>query len=173
MHGVRVIESPVINSDETRAIFHELDVDLGLSLGNGYIAKSVFSIPRCGMINIHAEVLPDFQGAPSVIWPIHENLETTGYTIHQIDKGIDTGEILLLRQYPIELRRTLRETVEANVARSNQDIPVDMCRVVANYGAVKAAATVQSGGSSYTTPSCREFLRMRRNHARMARRESD
>ena len=54
-------ETEFINGDETKKLFRGCDADLGLSLGCGYIPKSVFGIPKHGMINIHTEVLPRFQ----------------------------------------------------------------------------------------------------------------
>ena|ERR1700730_1743036 len=61
-----------INSDGTVEIF---TAALGLSLGNGYISKRVFSIPKFGMINVHSERLPEYQNAQSVIWPIYNRAQ--------------------------------------------------------------------------------------------------
>ena len=167
--GVPVHESPIINSDPTREIFREAAPDIALSLGNSYIAASVFSIPKFGMLNVHMEVLPRFQGAQSVIWPIYEGIPRTGYSIHQIDKGIDTGALLRVREWEMEFGPNLRATVERNIARGFDEIPADLCDVVANYPEISAAATVQQSAGSYTTPSFGQFLRMLRNHARLAR----
>ena len=67
----------VVSSDHTEA-------DLGLALGNGFIGPSIFTIPCFGMVNIHSEMLPEFRGAQSFIWPIYEGVGWMGFTIHQI-----------------------------------------------------------------------------------------
>lgn len=168
-HGVPLIESEVINSEKTRRIFRELDVELGLSLGNGYIASSVFTIPKRGMINVHGEILPAFRGAQPIIWPIHEGVGTTGYTIHMIDESIDHGAILRQRVFPIQLYPTLRETVEKTLETTRARMPEDLRAVVENFDVVGTGRGPQGPGRSYTTPTLRQFLRMRRRHREMLR----
>jgi methionyl-tRNA formyltransferase len=165
--GVPFYQTEAINSDRTVHIFQDLRADLGLSLGNGYIGRRVFSIPRHGMINVHGELLPRFQGAHSVIWPIHDGIEETGFTIHRIDDGIDTGDILYQERLPIAFRPTLRETVEASIERMRPRVPPALVRVCEDFDDFAAGARRQEGGRSYTTPTLRQFLRMARNHRRM------
>ncbi|MBM4013242.1 MAG: hypothetical protein FJ275_09455 [Planctomycetes bacterium] len=166
-HGVPFSETPFINCDETVRLFREADADLGLSLGNGYIGERVFSIPRHGMVNLHSEVLPAFQGASAVIWPIYENVAETGFTIHQVNRKIDDGDILLQEKWPIIFRDSLQETVAANLVPGRDRSPAAMVRVCTDYATLKQHAVKQTGGKSYTTPSCWQFLRMVRNHSRM------
>ncbi len=165
--GVELSETSYINSDRTRELFKEANADLGLSLGNGYIPKSVFSIPKYGMVNIHTEILPEFQGAQSIIWPIYEGAKETGFTIHQIDNKIDTGDILFQEKYPIQFCPSLRETVEKNIMTARMKIPDAFSYVCQNYTSLKAKAISQANGKSYTTPSIWQFIRMVRNHRAM------
>ena len=116
------------------------------------------------MINIHTEILPDFQGAQSIIWPIYEKRKETGFTIHQIDSKIDTGQILFQKKYPIEFSPVLRETVRKNLNTARGKIPSAFSYVCENYESLKEKAISQTGGKSYTTPSIWQFLRMLRNH---------
>lgn len=165
--GVPLIQTPYINCDETVRIFREARADLGLSLGNGYIGEKVFAIPRYGMINLHSEVLPAFQGASSVIWPIHENVPETGFTIHQVNRSIDDGDILYVEKWPIVFGRSLAETVRRNVDIGRQRAPAAMVKVCQEYQDLRQRAVKQTGGGSFTTPTFGQFLRMLRNHARM------
>ena len=162
--GVRFSEAASINSDQTRALFHDSDADLGLSLGNGYIPKSVFSIPRCGMINIHGEILPRYQGAQAVIWPIFDGIRETGFTIHQIDSRIDTGQILYQEKIPIRFRPRLRETVEGSLALTMERIPSAFSYVCENFERLREDAVSQKVGVPYTTPTYWQFLKMMRNN---------
>ena len=165
--NVELSKSPFINCEETREMFRESRADLGLSLGCGYIAKSVFSIPKYGMINIHTEILPDFQGAQSIIWPLYEGVQETGFTIHQIDDKIDTGVILFQERFSIKIYPTLRRTVEKNLMVTRQKLPDALAYVCENYIALKAKAIPQEKGRSYTTPSVWQFFRMLINHKAM------
>lgn len=165
--SVPIFETDFINCNLTKELFTQANADLGLSLGNSYIAKSIFSIPKYGMINIHTEILPHFQGTQSILWPIFEGVMETGFTIHQIDSHIDTGEILFQKKYPIKFYPTLRETVENSLRTTREQIPNAFSYVCENYVSLKAKAVKQEGGKSYTTPTLCEFLRMVKNHKRM------
>lgn len=165
--GIPFHESPFINCDETVRLFRDADADLGLSLGNGYIAERVFTIPCYGMINLHSEVLPRFQGAQSVIWPIYEGIAETGFTIHQVNRKIDGGDILRLEKWPIIFRDSLRATVEANLAHGRELAGAAMAEVCVDYRGLRERAVKQAGGRSYTTPTFWQYLRMVRNHARL------
>jgi methionyl-tRNA formyltransferase len=61
----------------------------------------VLDAPRLGCLNIHASLLPRWRGAA----PIHRAIEAgdahTGITIMQMDAGLDTGDMLLVKQLPI------------------------------------------------------------------------
>lgn len=171
-HGVPVLETPFTGSAETRRLCREADATLGLSLGNDYIPRSVFSIPAEGMINVHGEVLPRFQGAQSVIWALHEGRPEIGFTVHRVNERIDGGDILYQQVLPMELHPTLRETVERNCARLRGLVPEALCHVCGNFGELAARGRSQTGGQRYTTPSFRQFLRMLRNHRRLYREAS-
>jgi len=157
----------VLNSDQTVELFKTVDADLGLSLGNGYISKRIFSLPRFGMINIHGERLPEYQNAQSVIWPIHNMEQTTGLTIHQIDRKIDTGRILYQSEYPIEFHSTLKETVIKTTRLTASKVPAAVLYVCENFVELSKNAIPQTNGKTYTTPSFRQFLTIIRNNKTM------
>jgi len=166
-YGVPVWETSGVNTDETRSRLREAEADLGLSLGNPYIAPSVFSIPRLGMVNVHTELLPEYQGAQSVIWPIHEGQSETGFSIHRIDRTIDTGELLLVRRMPILFGDSLAETVRRTVAATMEAVPAGLVEVCENYEALKSAAVAQPRMKPFTTPTFGQFLRMELRHRQM------
>lgn len=167
--GIPLWRVQSVNSDATRKILRELGADLGLSLGNSYIAESVFTIPRFGMINIHHEVLPDFQGAHSVLWQLHEGSRQTGYTIHAIDKGIDTGKILHLERMSIEFKPTVGETVSWNYARLLRHSAGSLVHVVRDFESVFKGSKPQGKGRKFTTPTLLQYWRIWRQHRRLSR----
>ncbi len=167
-YQIPLIETPNTNCGETRRILKQLTPDLGISLGNSYIARSVFSIPRFGMINVHGEILPDFKGAQSIIWPIYEGVDRTGFTIHQINNRIDHGNILYKRSFPIKFHPTLKETVEMSLAHTRSLISEALCEVCKEYEEMFEKSSVQQNGNkAYTTPSIWQYLRILRKHRHM------
>jgi len=69
--------------------------DVGVVVAYGHILKpELLAIPKHGMVNVHASLLPELRGAAPVEWAITNGLEKTGVTIMLMDAGMDTGPIL-------------------------------------------------------------------------------
>ena len=59
------------------------------------IKKDLLSIPSKGCINLHPSLLPNYRGMAPQHWPIVNRESDTAVTVHYIDEGIDTGDIIL------------------------------------------------------------------------------
>lgn len=160
-------EVPSINCEETISYFKEANTDIGLSLGNGYIGSKIFTIPKFGMLNIHHEELPKYQNAQSIIWQIYNGSKHTAYTIHKIDKHIDTGEILLQEKIPIHFRGSLSDTIAYNYAQLWEASAKGFKMVLENFEMYYKNATTQGEGDSYTTPKYLEFQRINRQFIKL------
>ena len=68
-----------------------------------------FQIPPLGTINLHPSALPKYRGPNPYFWQLHEMDLDGAVTIHLVDEGIDTGDILLQDHFPIPLGATLRD----------------------------------------------------------------
>ncbi len=154
-----------LNSAQMVELIKSFSVDLGISLGNGYISPRVFELPRYGMINLHSEILPKYQNAQSIIWPIYCRDPYTGFTIHRIAKKIDAGDILYQKKIPLIFAKTLEQTVRLNKKRVDQLIPAAMLSVCEKFGEYLAHAESQHNGQTFTTPSLFQFIRMVWNNA--------
>ncbi len=53
------------------------------------------------IFNIHFSLLPKYKGMYTSIWPVLYNDRASGVTLHRIDSGIDTGEIIAQKRFPI------------------------------------------------------------------------
>jgi methionyl-tRNA formyltransferase len=164
--GVPVVTVPHVNALSARDALRKFDVDLGISLGNGYISPGTFEIPKHGMVNYHGELLPEYPGALSIIWPIYFDRTKTGFTIHRIDRGIDTGPILLRREFEIVFGPSLRETVERTSQMIHPHLPEALAEVVSSWNELSTTSMRHNPGRSFTTPTFSEFLTMCRNNRR-------
>lgn len=73
----------------------DLIPDLIVVCGYKYIiSREIFSIPKLRTINIHPSYLPNYRGQHVINWAIVNGETETGVTIHFIDEGIDTGDII-------------------------------------------------------------------------------
>ncbi len=165
--GVKLDSTPSIGDARTLELLKSSQADVAVSLGNGYIPSKVFTVPRLGMLNIHHELLPERQNAQGVIWAIHDGCDFTGYTIHRIDKGIDTGAILLKEEVPIAVRASLRETVSSTMATLLEASAKGLRRVLDDLPRHLAEARPQGIGRKRTTPTAGEFIRIMRNHRKL------
>lgn len=71
-----------------------IGADLGVVVAYGHILKpEILAIPRLGMINLHASLLPALRGAAPIQWAILNGNETTGVSIMQMEAGLDSGPV--------------------------------------------------------------------------------
>lgn len=73
------------------------------------LPEMILNLPKYGCINIHASILPKYRGAAPIHWSIINGERETGITIMQMDKGLDTGDILLQKSLSI-VNKTTGET---------------------------------------------------------------
>ena len=156
-HEIPLVLVNQLNSAETRLTLEKLDLDVAVSLGNGFIAPSVFTIPKEGMLNIHHEILPQFRNAQSVIWQLFHESSTTGYTIHRIARQIDAGEMLHQNYVPIRFKSRLSETISCTIADVWNASADGLCSLLNGWRSAQPIETTSSPGH-YTTPSIWEFL---------------
>ncbi|MCW3122923.1 MAG: Formyltransferase family protein [Flavipsychrobacter sp.] len=166
-HNIPFRKVPHTNSAETQQLFRETAADIGLSLGNGYISEKVFKLPRLGMLNIHHELLPEYQNAQSIIWELYNGSVETGYTIHKINKDIDKGAIVLQEKMPIVFRETLADTVAYNYAKLFDASADGLIRLFKDFESLFAKAQPQQKGKTYTTPSLWQFLKIERQFKKL------
>jgi methionyl-tRNA formyltransferase len=65
------------------------------------IPKGIIDIPKYKAINYHPSLLPRYRGGSAINWAIINGETETGVTIHYIDAGIDTGDIIIQERVPI------------------------------------------------------------------------
>jgi methionyl-tRNA formyltransferase len=76
-------------------VLRSLDLDMGIVVAYGHVLKpEILAIPRLGMLNVHASLLPRLRGAAPIAWSILNGDETTGVSIMQMEAGLDTGPVL-------------------------------------------------------------------------------
>jgi methionyl-tRNA formyltransferase len=73
------------------------------------LPPAVFSASRLGAINVHQSLLPRHRGSDPLFWAYHAGDPETGTTVHWIDDGCDTGEVISQQRMPIARGRSIRE----------------------------------------------------------------
>ena len=105
--GLPVLQPEKVRSD---AFFPELerlhpDVIVVAAFGQ-IIPQRILDLPPYGCLNVHASLLPAYRGAAPIQWAILNGEEKTGATIMQMNAGLDTGDILTVREVEISPEET-------------------------------------------------------------------
>jgi methionyl-tRNA formyltransferase len=102
----------------------ELRPDVVLVVGfSQIIPQALLDVPPRGVIGFHSAVLPGRRGCSPLIWAMVEGLTETGVTMFYMDSGIDTGDVVDTRSFPIE-----PEDYAADVLRKADDATIDLLR---------------------------------------------
>lgn len=59
------------------------------------LPERILNIPKFGCINVHASLLPAYRGAAPIQWAVIDGLEESGVTTMYMEKGLDTGDIIM------------------------------------------------------------------------------
>lgn len=97
-----VFQGPELRDATVLKKIKRLDPDIIIAAFWGYILKpSLLELAPMGAINMHPGYLPFNRGMNPNVWPFVEGTQA-GATIHYIDNGIDTGDIIAQKQIPLE-----------------------------------------------------------------------
>jgi methionyl-tRNA formyltransferase len=101
--GLDVLTPANLRSEEDREAFRGLRLDAAVVAAYGLILpQPVLDSPRFGCLNVHASLLPRWRGAAPIQRAILAGDEITGVTIMQMERGLDTGPMLLRRETAID-----------------------------------------------------------------------
>lgn len=101
-YGIDVLNSPNINSKEFISHLKAYPSDMYVSMSFNQIFKEeIINLTKYKIINCHAGKLPFYRGRNILNWVLINDEKEFGITVHYVDQGIDTGDIILQRSYPI------------------------------------------------------------------------
>ena len=92
-----------INSQEFIEKSIQYDCDLLVSMSfNQIFKKQIINLPKLGVINCHAGKLPFYRGRNILNWALINDESEFGITVHYVNEGIDTGDIIKQKNFPIK-----------------------------------------------------------------------
>jgi methionyl-tRNA formyltransferase len=125
--GLMVRHPVSLRDPDEQAAFAALGLDAGVVAAYGLILpQPILDAPRLGCLNVHGSLLPRWRGAAPVQRAILAGDATTGVTIMQMERGLDTGPMLATVETPIA-RKTAGE-LTAEIAASGAALMVEVLR---------------------------------------------
>jgi methionyl-tRNA formyltransferase len=137
----RELEIPVIRvgalaSPQALDAVRALRPDLAIHAGAGILRAPVLAVPRLGTLNAHMGILPDYRGMNVAEWAVLRG-DAVGCTVHLIDPGIDTGDIIRVDRVDLEGVKTIAE-LRAAVDRRQIELLGEVVREIAVSGQIPA-----------------------------------
>jgi methionyl-tRNA formyltransferase len=110
-HGLPVMQPDKIkNNVELRERLETIRPDAIVVVAYGRIIPEwMLALPRLGCINVHGSLLPKYRGAAPIQWAVANGEAETGVTTMVLDKGLDTGGMLLSRKALVEKDTTAQQ----------------------------------------------------------------
>lgn len=101
-NNIPFLSADDINAAETLSLLEKLSPDVVLLIHfNRLVHLPFIKIPKMGCINIHPSLLPQYRGRHPQYWAVINGEEKTGISIHFVDEGIDTGDIIFQKEIAI------------------------------------------------------------------------
>lgn len=100
--GIPVYQPKTLRDEAFDSLLCELDPEVIVVVAYGKILpKSVLDYPKYGCVNVHGSLLPKYRGAAPMQRAIMDGEAVTGITTMLMNEGLDTGDMLLVRELPL------------------------------------------------------------------------
>jgi len=145
------------NGPELIQALRQLSPDLFVAVGyTGLLKRDILSVPNLLAANFHSSLLPAYRGRSPLFWSIRNGETHAGLTVHVMDEGLDTGDILYQVRVPIDPNDSV-ESLYAKVI----DVSVPLVgRLVADAAGNLIRTPQSSGGGSYFSGATEEDFRL-------------
>lgn len=103
-YNIPIVNSWDLNSQEFIEKLRKYSPDVIINQTELLLKEELLAVPKIGIINRHASLLPHFRGRLGSWWSHAAEPAEYGVTIHFVDKEIDSGQIIIQRRYLIDPR---------------------------------------------------------------------
>lgn len=109
-HNIPVYQPDSFKNESQLELLRELNPEVIIVVAYGKLLPSyVLDLPKYGCINVHGSLLPKYRGAAPIQWMVLDGEKTAGVTTMYMDRGLDTGDILLTKETPVGENETAGE----------------------------------------------------------------
>ncbi|MFI5219328.1 MAG: methionyl-tRNA formyltransferase [Bacteroidia bacterium] len=112
--NIPVCETDNPNSKFFLEFLRSLQPDIIINQSQFILQKELLDIPKSGVLNRHNALLPKNRGRLTPFWVLFKKEKETGVSIHFVDEGIDSGDIIVQERFPVEKNDTFKTIVNKN-----------------------------------------------------------
>lgn len=154
VHRLAVLRVEDINSPGTIDAVRNRGFDLIVAGAFAQIlGRKLLAIPRLGAINVHLSLLPKYRGPSPCYWVIQNREQTSGATVHYMDEGIDTGDIMRQIELPLDPAESAWQ-LEQRLAYAGAGLLLEAIGQI-EAGTVRRIPQRREEGSYYSFPNSR------------------
>ena len=111
--GIPVFQPENFREDQTVDQLRELNPDIVAVVAYGRILpQKVLDVPKCGCINIHASLLPQYRGSAPYQWAVLDGLKETGVSAQHMVLEMDAGDVIDVEKTLIGENETAGELLD-------------------------------------------------------------
>lgn len=152
-HNLPVLEPVKLKDEDFIRTLEGLDPDFIVVVAYGKILPdSVLEIPKKGCVNLHASLLPGYRGAAPINRAIINGEKETGVSVMLMDRGMDTGPVLMTEKVEITGDDTA-ETLSSRLSKLGAGL---LCRAIALYAEDKIKPAPQDESLATYAPILRK-----------------
>ena len=112
-HNLKVATPKTLRNSEAQKEFTDLGADIAVVVAYGLLLpQEILDGTKMGCINIHPSLLPRWRGAAPIQRPIMEGDAETGITIIQMDKGLDSGDMIYQEKFALDGSETYKDLAQ-------------------------------------------------------------
>lgn len=154
-----------VNSSEFLQHCRQMEIELIAAVSPSQIFKEeLINLPEHGCINIHTAKLPEYRGLYPTYWAMTSGEKTAGISIHYIEKGIDTGKIILQDEVDIPVNTTLDHMLTVTKLKGAELL----VKAIAQIAEGKAQPFYAQGkGSYFSVPTKDSYIKFKQNGYRL------
>ena len=124
-YSLEVYQPASLRTDEAYEYLSKFEPDYIIVAAYGKILpKNILDLPKYACINVHGSLLPKYRGAAPIQRSVLAGDKVTGVTTMLMGEGLDTGDMLLKREYEIGINETSGEVFDA-LAQMSPDLLIE------------------------------------------------
>ena len=148
------------NEPRAQAFIAELQPDLIIARCKFILKPEVFTLARHGAYALHPGICPEYRNAHGCFWALAQrDLDRVGMTLLRIDRGVDTGPVLLQATVPFDEVRESHHVIQGRVVFENLDHIGAVLRRIANGENLEWIDTTGRASTAWGQPRLSSYVR--------------
>jgi methionyl-tRNA formyltransferase len=141
-----------VNGEDCSQVLERQRVDLMILGGAPIVRAHILKVPRVGTLNAHQGALPRFRGMNVIEWALLEGMVPT-VSVHFVDPGVDTGDIVAMEPIPLQSGDRL-SNVRTRSGKIQSELLARMARLAEQGALPRRPQRLEDGRQYYAMHPC-------------------